>query len=115
MSFIPQTPVDTSAVLGSLRVSMQNHVHAGERAMDVALDTLSDLTHQTAVAANAYALSGLEWQQSLMTSRNYNDIWHFFADHHNRMCEHYFKYLDECFACRHRALERLHAEDGYVG
>jgi uncharacterized protein (DUF983 family) len=36
-------------------------------------------------------------------------------DHNNRLRDQYLKYLDECVACRHRAMNRLYAEDGYAG
>lgn len=115
MGFIPQTAVDTNAVLDSLRVSLQHNVHTGERVMDVALDTLSDIVHLSAVAGNGCALSSMELQQSLMASRNCSDVWHSLWNYSARLHDHYFKYMDGCFASRHRAMDRLHAEDGYVG
>lgn len=115
MSFIPQVPTDPKAVFGNLRVTLQNTVHSGERVIDVALDTLSDLTHQSAVLANAGLLSAVTLQQSLLSARSSQDLWHSFADHGCRLRDSYIKYLDECAACRHRAIDRLYAEDGYAG
>ena len=114
MSFIPQTLADPAAVLGSLRVGFTNSVHANERIVDVLLDTSSDLTHQSAVYANAGFLSGLALQQSLATARTCRDVWVSIADHNARLHEAYFKYLGECFSARHRALDRINQEDGYA-
>ena len=114
MSFIPQLPIDPTAVFGSLRVNLQNNVHAGERIIDVALDTASDLTHHTAVLANAGALSTIEMQQAMLGARSGQDAWKLIADHANRLREHYLKYLDECLACRQRASNRIFAEDDHV-
>lgn len=113
MSFIPQTPVEPSAVAASLRVAAANNVHAGERIIDVTLDTLSDVTHQSTVLANAGFLSAAELQQSLLGARSYQDVWTAFADHSARLRDHGFKFLDECIACHRRACDRLYAEDGY--
>lgn len=115
MSFIPQVPIDPHAVIGSLRVTLQNNLHSGERVIDVTLDTISDLTHQSAVFANAGLLSAIELQQSLLTARDYQDAWTALAGHGSRLRESYIKFLDECGACRHRAMDRLSAEDGYAG
>lgn len=115
MSFIPQLPIDPAAVLGSLRVSMQNNVHAGERVVDVTLDTMSDLAHQSAVLVNGGLLSSIEMQHSILGARTCRDAWAALLDHNNRLRDQYLKYLDECVACRHRAMNRLYAEDGYAG
>jgi hypothetical protein len=114
MSFIPQTPADPAAVLGSLRVRYAHNVHAAERVIDVVLDTASDVAHQSAICANAALLSGLELQQSLTGVRTCRDVWTSMTEHGNRLHDAYFKYLDECFACRHRAFDRLYGEDEYV-
>lgn len=113
MGFIPQTSIEPSAVAASLRVTAANNIHAGERVIDVTLDTLSDVTHQSAVLANAGLLSAAELQQSLLAARNFQDVWAAFADHGTRLRDHGFKFLDECFACQRRACDRLYAEDGY--
>lgn len=110
MTFVPQFPIDPSAVMGSLRVSAANNVHVGERIVDVTLDTMSDLAHQSTVFANAGWISAAELQQSLLSARNCRDAWTAFADHGSRLNESYFKFIGECFACRHRALDRLDAE-----
>lgn len=115
MSFIPQVPTDPQAVFGNLRVTLQNTVHSGERVIDVALDTISDLTHQSAVLANAGLLSAVTLQQSLLSARSSQDLWRSFADHGGRLRDSYIKYLGECTACRHRAIDRLYAEDGNAG
>lgn len=115
MGFIPESAIDPLAVMGSLRVNLQNNVHAAERVIDVTLDTMSDLAHQSAVFANAELLSGIEMQQSLLAARTCGDVWHSLAGHGSRLRDHYFKYLDECLACRHRAMNRLYSEDGYAG
>lgn len=115
MSFIPQLPTDPQAVFGNLRVTLQNTVHSGERMIDVTLDSISDLTHQSAVFANAGLLSAVTLQQSLLGARSNRDLWTSFADHGSRLRESYVKYLDECAACRRRALDRLYAEDGHAG
>lgn len=113
MSFIPQVPADPDAVLGSLRVTLQNNVHAGERIIDVALDTISDVTHHSAVLGNAGLLSTLELQQALLGTRSGQDAWAAFANHATRLSEHYTRFFEECIACRHRAMDRIHAEDGH--
>jgi hypothetical protein len=113
MSLIPQTPVDPVAVMGSLRVGIANNVHAGERLIDVTLDTVSDLTHHYAVFANAGLLSVIELQQSLLAAQNCGEAWTSLSDHGHRCHENFFKFVAECFSCRHRALDRLYAEDGY--
>ncbi len=110
MSFIPQFPIDPSAVMGNFRVNLQNNVHAGERIIDVALDTVSDLAHQTAVLANGGLLSFIELQQSLFAARTCRDGWTAYADHGARLRDHTFKYFDECFSCRERAMSWLDAE-----
>lgn len=115
MSFVPQLPIDPSAVMESLRVNLQNNVHAGERVIDVTLDTMSDLAHQSAVLMNGEFLSAMKMQQSLLAARTYRYACGAVLDHGNRLRDQYFKYLDECFACHHRAMERLYTEDGYAG
>lgn len=112
MSFIPQLPIDPSAVMESLRVHLQNNVHAGERVLDVTLDTASDFMHQSAVLMNGELLSAVTMQQSLLTAPTYHHAWVAVLDHGNRLRNQYIKYLDECFACHHRAMARLHAESG---
>lgn len=115
MSFVPQLPIDPSAVMESLRVNLQNNVHTGERVIDVTLDTMSDLVHQSTVLMNGEFLSAMKMQQSLLVARTCHYAWGAVLDHGNRLRDQYFKYLDECFACHHRAMDRLYAEDGYVG
>ncbi|MCW5679890.1 MAG: hypothetical protein KF794_05565 [Xanthobacteraceae bacterium] len=107
MGFIPETAVEPSAVFGSLRVMMENNLQKGERLTDVLLDTMSDLTHQSAVFADAGLVSAARLQQSLAASRNYQDAWSALADYGARLRDSYFTFMNECLACRSRAFERL--------
>ncbi len=115
MSFVPQFPIDPSAVMGNFRVNLQNNVHAGEHVVDVMLDTLSDLAHQTTVLANGGLLSFMELQLALLAARTCRDSWTAYAAHGDRLRDHTFKYFDECSACRQRAMSRLYAEQGDAG
>jgi len=112
MSFIPQESVDPDAVMGSLRVALQNNVHSGEQAMHVALDTIGNLMHETATLANAGLLSTIELQQALLRARSGHDFWTCFAEHGGRLNDHYMKFLKDFIATRHAAMQKLLAEDG---
>lgn len=107
MGFIPESAVEPSAVFGSLRVVLENNLQSSERLTDVLLDTVSDVTHQSAVFADAGMVSAFRLQQSLAASRNYQDAWAALADHGARLRDSYFTFVNECLACRSRAFERL--------
>lgn len=70
MGFVPQA-IDANTVFGNLRVTLPNKIRAGERLLDVSLDTISDLTHCSAVPANSNWLSAIESQQSLCGPANF--------------------------------------------
>jgi hypothetical protein len=114
MSFVPQFPIDPSAVIGNFRVNLQNSVHAGEHVVDVTVDALSDIAHHTTALANGGLLSFMELQQSLLSARTCSDSWTAYADHGSRLRDNIFKYFDECSACRQRAMSRLHADQSYA-
>lgn len=115
MSFIPLAPADPEAVMGSLRVTLANNVHTSEHAVGVINNAASDIAQHGIACANASLLSTLQLQQSLLSSRTIRDAWSAFSDHGDRLSDAYFKFIGECFASRHRALDRLHMEDGHVG
>lgn len=110
MSFIPLTTPDAGAVTDSLRVGLANSVHAGERTLDVTLDTISDLAHHSAVCVDNAVLSSIQYQQSLISARTCRDVWSAATDHGTRLRDAYFKLLHECFECRSRAFNRLTKE-----
>lgn len=110
MGFIPQSAADPDAIFANLRVTLANNIHAGERVLDVTLDSISDLAHHSTVLADGTWLSTLELLQSLSRTPNCDNAWSCFANHSARVRSHLFKYFDECVACQHRALDRLGLE-----
>jgi hypothetical protein len=109
MSFIPQI-ADSNAVLGNLRVTFANNIHASERLLDISLDTLSDLTHCTAVLADSNLLSTLELHQSLSQPANFLSPAALFSEHTARIWSNIAKYIDQCTDSRRRAFNRLSPE-----
>lgn len=114
MSFVPQGIIDSSAVLGSLRVGFANNVHASEHLFGVTLDSAGEIARQSAIYADTAILSAIELQQHLLEARTCRDVWNQMADHNGRLHDAYFKFLHECFACRSRAIERLTTGGSYV-
>jgi hypothetical protein len=110
MGFVPQGAADPGAIFANLRVTLANNIHAGERVLDVTLDSISDLTHHTTVLADGTWLSALELMQSLSHTADCDNAWSCFARHGVRVRSHLFKYVDECIACQHRAFDRLLVE-----
>lgn len=105
MGFVPQA-IDANAVFGNLRVTLANNIHAGERLLDVSLDTISDLTHCSAVLANSNWLSALELQQSLCGSANFRSAAASLSEHGARVWSNIVTYIDQCAACRQRTFDR---------
>ena len=115
MSFVPLLPIDPAAVIGSLRVNIQNNVHAVEHVLDVTLDILSNFAHQSAVFMNSGLLSAFKMHQTFLGAKTCWDAWAALLENNSRVRDQYLKYLDECDACRHRAMDRLYSENGYAG
>ena len=109
MGFVPQA-IDANTVFGNLRVTLANNIHACERLLDVSLDTISDLTHCSAVLANSNWLSALELQQSLCEPANFRSAAASMSEHGARVWSNIVTYIDQCAACRQRAFDRLFPE-----